>query len=84
VRVKRIRPATGTIGSVPPSLFRDPVVVTYVDADDNELAVSTDTELLPRVGENIRIRNQPYVVERIGYDMPRTTIERVWVVCRPA
>jgi hypothetical protein len=69
---------------MPPSLFRDPIVVTYVDADDNELAVSTDTVPLPRVGENIRIRKQPYIVERIGYDMPRTTIQRVWVVCRPA
>jgi hypothetical protein len=72
----------GTIDSVPP-LFRDPVLVTYIDQDDNELAVSTDVGLLPRVGENIRIGKQPYLVERVGYDMPQTAIERVWVVCRP-
>lgn len=65
-----------------PSLFRDPVLVTYVDADDNELTTTSDTDLLPRVGENIRIGKVPYVVERIGYDMPRNTIERVWIVCR--
>jgi hypothetical protein len=69
---------------VPPSLFRDPVVVMYVDADNNELAVSAHSDLLPRVGENIRLGKVPYVVERIGYDMPKDTIERVWVVCRPA
>ena len=74
----------GTIGTVPPSPFREPLVVIYVDADDNELAVSTYTDVLPRVGENIRIGTQPYRVERIGYDMPKTTIKRVWVVCRPA
>jgi hypothetical protein len=67
-----------------PSLFRDPVVVTYVDPDDNELASTTYADLLPRVGENIRIGRTPYVVERIGYDMPDKSIERVWIVCRPA
>ncbi len=66
-----------------PPLFRDPVVVSYVDQDDNELAVSTDVGVLPRVGENIRIGKQPYLVERVGYDMPGSTIERVWIVCRP-
>jgi hypothetical protein len=83
VWVKRIGRTPGTIGIVP-SLFRDPVVVTYVDPDDNELAVSTDTDLLPRVGENIRIGKRPYVVERVGYDMPKAAIEGVWIVCRPA
>ena len=67
-----------------PSLFRDPVIVTYVDADNTELASSTVTDLLPRVGENIRLGRVPYLVERIGYDMPKDAIERVWVVCRPA
>jgi hypothetical protein len=67
-----------------PSLFRDPVVVTYVDEADTELAVTTYAELLPRVGENIRIAKTPYVVVRIGYDLPEQTITRVWVVCRPA
>jgi hypothetical protein len=67
-----------------PSIFRDPIVVTYVDADNNELAVTAHGDLLPRVGENIRIGRTPYVVERIGYDLPKDTITKVWVVCRPA
>ena len=67
-----------------PSLFRDPVVVTYVDESDAELAVTTYGDLLPRVGENIRIGRMPYVVVRVGYDLPEQTITRVWVVCRPA
>jgi hypothetical protein len=67
-----------------PSLFRDPVLVTYVDAEENELATTTETDLLPRVGENIRLGKHPYVVDRIGYDMPKNSIERVWIVCRPA
>lgn len=67
-----------------PSLFRDPVLVTYVDLDERELVTTADADLLPRVGENIRIGKVPYVVERIGYDMPKNSIERVWIVCRPA
>lgn len=67
-----------------PSLFRDPVVVTYVDESEAELAVTTYADLLPRVGENVRIRRTPYVVVRIGYDLPEQTITRIWVVCRPA
>jgi hypothetical protein len=66
-----------------PSLFRDPIVVTYVDPDENQLAVTAYGDLLPRVGENVRIAAKPYVVERIGYDLPDQTITRVWVVCRP-
>jgi hypothetical protein len=66
-----------------PSVFRDPILVTYVDADNNELRVTTYGDLLPRVGENVRIGRVPYVVERVGYDMPDTTITHVWVVCRP-
>lgn len=64
------------------SLFRDPVLVTFVDPDNNELASTTDTELLPRVGENVRIGTVPYVVERVGYDLPKGTVERVWIVLR--
>jgi hypothetical protein len=67
-----------------PSLFRDPVLVSYVDEADAEIAVAPYGDLLPRVGENIRIRKTPYVVVRVGYDMPEQTITRVWVVCRPA
>jgi hypothetical protein len=67
-----------------PSMFRDPVLVTFVDADDRQLAVTTDTDLLPRVGENVRIGKMPYVVERVGYDMPDSVITAVWIRCRPA
>jgi hypothetical protein len=27
---------------------------------------------------------QPFVVERVGYDIPDKDIERIWVVCRRA
>jgi len=37
-----------------------------------------------RIGENVRIKNIPYVVMRVGYDLPEQTITRIWVVCRPA
>ena len=65
-------------------MFRDPILVTYVDPDDRQLAVTDYGDILPRVGENVRIGKVPYVVERIGYDMPETTITAVWVICRPA
>ena len=67
-----------------PSLFRDPILVTYVDESDVEITVVPYADLLPRVGENIRIRNTPYVVVRVGYDMPEQAITHVWIVCRPA
>jgi hypothetical protein len=66
------------------SLFSNPVIITYVDPDNAQLAQSTDDRLLPRVGENVRLGRTPYVVERIGYDIPTDTVERVWIVCRPA
>jgi hypothetical protein len=66
-----------------PSLFRDPILVTYIDESDAEIAAVPYTELLPRVGENIRIRKTPYVVVRVGYDLPEQAITHVWVVCRP-
>lgn len=66
------------------SLFSSSVIITYVDLDDVHLAQSTDTRLLPRIGENVRLGRTPYVVERIGYDIPADTVERVWIVCRPA
>ena len=66
------------------SLFSNPVIITYVDADNVQLAQSTDDRLLPRIGENVRLGRTPYVVERIGYDIPTDTVERVWIVCRPA
>jgi hypothetical protein len=66
------------------SLFSNPVIITYVDPDNVQLAQSTDNRLLPRIGENVRLGRTPYVVERIGYDIPTDTVERVWIVCRPA
>jgi hypothetical protein len=66
------------------SLFSNPVIITYVDPDNVQLAQSTDDRLLPRVGENVRLGRTPYVVERIGYDIPAGNVERVWIVCRPA
>jgi hypothetical protein len=65
-------------------LFRDPVPVTYVDADNNEIATSWENSWLPRTGENVRIAGAPYLVQRVGYDMPTDKIERVWIVVRPA
>jgi hypothetical protein len=67
-----------------PSPFRDPVPVTFIDADNNEIATSWGLSFLPRTGENVRIAGTPYQVERVGYDLPRDKIERVWVVLRPA
>jgi hypothetical protein len=66
------------------SLFRDPVAVTYIDADNNEIATSWESSLLPRTGEHVRIAGNPYLVQRVGYDMPRDKIERIWIVVRPA
>jgi hypothetical protein len=65
-----------------PSIFRDPVLVHYVDEAEAELTVTASADLLPRVGENIRIAKTPYVVVRIGYDLPEHAITAVWVVCR--
>lgn len=67
-----------------PSIWRDPVVVTFVDADNRELLRTTNPQYLPREGENVRLRGTPYVVERVGYDLPDSTVDRIWIVCRPA
>lgn len=66
------------------SIFRDSIVVIYIDEDNNEILRVADTRLLPRVGENVRIRSVPYLVDRVGYDLPEGLIERVWIVLRPA
>jgi hypothetical protein len=66
------------------AMFRDPVYVTFIDADNRELKTIADPILLPRVGENLRLAGVPYVVERIGYDLPKDEIARVWVVLQPA
>jgi hypothetical protein len=76
--------ATGWQDRIVASLFSNPVIITYVDPDNVQLAQSTDNRLLPRAGENVRLGRTPYVVERIGYDIPAGTVERVWIVCRLA
>ena len=65
-------------------LFRDPVPVTFIDPDNNEIATTWDRGFMPRAGENVRIAGVPYVVERVGYDLPADKIERVWIVLRRA
>ena len=66
------------------NLFREQIAVTYVDPDNNEIATSWETSPLPRTGENVRIGGVPYQVERVGYDLPKDKIERIWIVLRPA
>ena len=58
--------------------------MTFIDEDNRELGRVADTEFVPRVGENVRLANIPYVVERIGYDIPTKSVDKIWVVCRPA
>jgi len=64
-------------------VFRDPVHLTFVDEDNRELHEIKNPQFVPRVGENVRLRGNPYVVARVGYDLPDSDITRVWVVCDP-
>jgi hypothetical protein len=66
-----------------PLIWRNALQMTFIDLDSNELARVSDTDFVPRVGENVRLADVPYVVERIGYDVPLDSVDRVWVVCRP-
>lgn len=66
------------------SIFRDPVRVTFVDPDNRELFVLDRPDLVPRVGENVRLKGVPYVVERVGWDYPLDALESIWIVCHPA
>ncbi len=66
------------------SIWRDAVRLTFIDADNREIAVLNRPEFVPRVGENVRIGLVPFVVERVGYDVQDGVFESVWVVCRPA
>jgi hypothetical protein len=66
-----------------PSIWRTPVPMTFVDPDNRELVTVDDADLVPRAGDNVRIAGVPHVVERIGYDIPGKSVERIWVVCRP-
>jgi hypothetical protein len=65
-------------------MWRDPLVLTFIDADNRELGQLINPAVIPRVGENVRLGHVPYIVERVGYDVPDKVIERVWVVCQPA
>jgi tagatose-1,6-bisphosphate aldolase len=58
--------------------------MTFIDADNRQLAEVTNPDYVPRVGENVRLADIPYVVDRVGYDIPRNSIARIWVVCRRA
>ena len=66
------------------SPFRDPVAMIFIDADNRELARLTDTTIVPRVGENVRLAKIPYLIERIGYDVHDGSITQIWIVCREA
>jgi hypothetical protein len=63
-------------------MWRDPVVLVFVDPDNRELSRLTNPAVVPRVGENVRLGRAPYIVERVGYDIPDKAVERIWVVCR--
>jgi hypothetical protein len=64
--------------------FRDPVQLTFIDADNVQLAQFANPTQVPRVGENVRLAKVPYVVERVGYDYGDDQLVTVWIVCRPA
>lgn len=66
------------------SIFRNPTVLTFIDADNRPLARIADAQFVPRVGENVRLARVPYIVERVGYDVLDNAVDRVWIVCRPA
>ena len=66
------------------SIWRNPTVMVFIDEDNRELANLVDTTFVPRVGENVRLAMIPYVVQRVGYDIPEKSVERIWIVCRPA
>jgi hypothetical protein len=66
------------------SIWRDPVILTFVDEDNRELGELSSPAAVPRVGENVRLAGTPYLVERVGYDIRSKAVERIWVVCRPA
>ncbi|WP_375479997.1 hypothetical protein [uncultured Jatrophihabitans sp.] len=65
------------------SIWRDPVVLTFIDADNRELGRLSRPDYVPRVGENVRLRQTPHVVERVGYDIDGDAITNIWIVCRP-
>jgi hypothetical protein len=66
------------------SLWRNPTALIFIDEDNHELARIFDSAYVPHAGENVRLAKEPYIVERVGYDIPDTSVERIWVVCRRA
>jgi hypothetical protein len=64
-------------------MWRNSLAMIFIDLDNHELARVPDTDFVPRVGENVRLAEVPYVVERVGYDVGDEALTRVWVVCRP-
>jgi hypothetical protein len=65
-------------------LFKTPPTLVFTDEDNRELAIVTDPPVVPARGDNVRLHGVPYLVERIGFDIPDREIERIFVVCRPA
>lgn len=65
------------------SIWRDPVDLIFVDQDNRELARQARPDYVPRAGDNVRLQNTPYLVDRVGYDYPDGSLARIWVVCRP-
>jgi hypothetical protein len=65
------------------ALFRTLPTLVFTDEDNRELAVVADTHVVPARGDNVRLHGRPYLVDRVGYDIPDKEIERIFVVCRP-
>jgi hypothetical protein len=65
------------------ALFRTPPTLVFTDEDNRELAVVADPQFVPARGDNVRLHGRPYLVDRVGYDIPDKEIERIFVVCRP-
>ena len=65
-------------------LFRTLPTLVFTDEDNRELAVVSDAAVVPARGDNVRLRGRPYLVDRVGFDIPDKEIERIFVVCRPA
>ena len=66
-----------------PSIFRDQMPIVFVDQDQHELGRIGDARFVPRMGENVRLRDVPYVVDRVGYDVKGNEIAGVFVVLVP-
>jgi hypothetical protein len=65
------------------ALFRTLPTLVFTDEDNRELAVVADTQVVPARGDNVRLHGRPYLVDRVGYDIPDKEIERIFIVCRP-